>query len=153
MPAGDFSVVVRSAAGAPVVILNAPLLQDGTPMPTRYWLVDPDLRRRVSRLESGGGVSAAMREVDPELLDEAHRRYALERDREIDPVHRGPRPSGGVGGTRQGVKCLHAHLAWYLAGGEDPVGSWVAARIDVERGSYVIDRVGGRRQEGFSGTG
>ena len=26
------------------------------------------------------------------------------------------RPTGGVGGTRRGVKCLHAHYAWYLAG-------------------------------------
>ncbi len=39
--------------------------------------------------------------------------------------HTGPRPFGGVGGTRQGVKCLHAHYAWLLAGGDDPVGRWV----------------------------
>ena len=42
----------------------------------------------------------------------------------------GPRPSGGVGGTRTGVKCLHAHWAWHLAGGDDPVGRWIADRID-----------------------
>ena len=40
-----------------------------------------------------------------------------------------PRPSAGVGGTRRGVKCLHAHYAWYLAGGDDPVGRWVAERF------------------------
>jgi hypothetical protein len=45
----------------------------------------------------------------------------------------GPRPSGGVGGTRQGVKCLHAHVAWWLAGGDDAVGDWVAARLDLTR--------------------
>ncbi|NDH11910.1 MAG: DUF501 domain-containing protein, partial [Actinobacteria bacterium] len=39
------------------------------------------------------------------------------------------RPSAGVGGTRRGVKCLHAHYAWYLAGGDDPVGRWVAERF------------------------
>ncbi len=38
---------------------------------------------------------------------------------------RGPRPSGGVGGTHTGVKCLHAHYAFHLAGGDDPVGRWV----------------------------
>ena len=27
------------------------------------------------------------------------------------------------------MKCLHAHYAWYLAGGDDPVGRWVAARL------------------------
>ena len=41
----------------------------------------------------------------------------------------GPRPSGGVGGTRRGVKCLHAHYAWYLVGGDDPVGRWVAEQL------------------------
>jgi hypothetical protein len=34
-----------------------------------------------------------------------------------------------VGGTRQGVKCLHAHYAWFLAGGDDPVGRWVAGQL------------------------
>ncbi|HBA94425.1 MAG TPA: hypothetical protein DCZ35_01130, partial [Acidimicrobiaceae bacterium] len=29
-----------------------------------------------------------------------------------------------------GVKCLHAHYAWFLAGGDDPVGRWVHARLD-----------------------
>jgi hypothetical protein len=28
------------------------------------------------------------------------------------------------------VKCLHAHFAWWLAGGNDPVGEWVAQRIE-----------------------
>ena len=37
--------------------------------------------------------------------------------------------SSGVGGTRRGVKCLHAHYAWFLAGGDDPVGRWVAGRL------------------------
>ena len=27
------------------------------------------------------------------------------------------------------MKCLHAHYAWYLAGGDDPVGQWVAGQI------------------------
>jgi hypothetical protein len=34
-----------------------------------------------------------------------------------------------VAGTRTGVKCLHAHYAWHLAGGDDPIGRWVAARL------------------------
>ncbi len=43
--------------------------------------------------------------------------------------HQGPRPHGGVGGTRAGVKCLHAHYAYFLAGGDDPVGRWVEERL------------------------
>lgn len=128
-PRADFDVVVRDARGAPVVIRNAPLLHDGTPMPTRYYLVDPTLVARVSRLESGGGVRAAEQAVDPAELRRAHERYAAERDAQIPAGHRGPRPHGGVGGTRRGVKCLHAHYAHHLAGGDDPVGRWVAARL------------------------
>ncbi len=129
VPSGGFAVAVRSDRGAPAVIENAPFLFDGTPMPTRYWLVDPDLREAVSRLESTGGVRQAEAEVPAELVAEAHRRYRRERDALVGADHRGPRPSGGVGGTRQGIKCLHAHLAWWLTGADDPVGEWTAERI------------------------
>ena len=101
-PEGDFEVVVRGADGSPVVIRNAPFLRDGTPMPTRYWLVDPAVRAAVSRLEVGGGVRAAEAEVAAAALAAAHAAYAAERDAAIDPDHAGPRPSGGVGGTRRG---------------------------------------------------
>ena len=128
-PDGDFEVVVRDGQGRPVVIRNAPLLRDGTPMPTRYWLVDPGLRRAVSTLEAAGGVRAAAAAVDPDELRTCHARYAAERDAAVPDGHHSPRPSGGVGGTRQGVKCLHAHYAWYLAGGDDPVGRWVDEQL------------------------
>jgi len=131
VPRGRLDVVVRTAQGSPAVIANAPLLDDGTPMPTRYWLVDPALRDAVSRLESTGGVRQAESDVDPQRLREAHSRYARERDALLASDHVGPAPSGGVGGTRRGVKCLHAHLAWWLAGGDDPVGQWVADRLEL----------------------
>jgi len=131
-PRGDFEVVVRDRHGAPVVIRNAPFLDDGTPMPTRYWLVGRREVALVARLESRGGVREAEAEVDPAELRAAHERYAAERDAAIPPGYSGPRPHGGVGGTRAGVKCLHAHYAWYLAGGDDPVGRWVADRLREE---------------------
>ena len=129
-PTAEFEVVVRDAEGAPVVVKNAPLTRDGTPMPTRFWLVDPALVVSVSRLEAAGGVRAAEAEVDADELAAAHAAYAAERDRALPPGHTGARPFGGVGGTRRGVKCLHAHYAWLLAGGDDPVGRWVAARLE-----------------------
>jgi hypothetical protein len=132
-PGGDFTVVVRKPDGTPVVIENEPFLRDGTPMPTRYWLVDPGLRARIGKLEASGGVREAERAVDAAALAECHRRYAAARDALIPPEWAGPRPSGGVGGTREGVKCLHAHLAWWMAGGEDPVGVWVAERLELPR--------------------
>ena len=128
-PRGAYEVIVRDGDGDPVVIRNAPLLHDGTPMPTLYWLVGDELREAVSRLEAAGGVRSAEHAVDPHELAAAHDRYAHERDALLPVDHTGPRPSGGVGGTRQGVKCLHAHYAFHLAGGDDPVGRWVAARL------------------------
>jgi uncharacterized protein len=128
-PAGRFDVVVRDEDGEPVVIRNAPLLDDGTPMPTRYWLVSPALNAAVGRLEAAGGVRRAEREVPAGAVADAHARYAVERDAALPQGHLGPAPSGGVGGTRQGVKCLHAHYAWHLAGGDDPVGRWVADQL------------------------
>ena len=102
-------------------------------MPTRYWLVGEPERTWISRLEADGGVNQAEADVDPEELAAAHRRYAAERDAAIPTDHPGPRPSGGVGGTRQGVKCLHAHYAWHLAGGDDPVGRWIEHHLDEAR--------------------
>ena len=131
-PLGPFRVARRRPDGAPVVIENAPFLFDGTPMPTRYWLVDPTLREAAHRLEAAGGVRQAEAEVDPVALAASHARYAAEREAAIEADQPGPRPSGGVGGTRTGVKCLHAHLAWWLVGGDDPVGDWVGERLSAE---------------------
>lgn len=128
-PTAAFEVVVRDPSGAPVVVRNAPLTDDGRPMPTRYWLCDATLNRRVARLEATGGVRAAAAAVDPDALARAHAVYAAERDAAIPAGWQGPRPHGGVGGTRAGVKCLHAHYAWHLAGGDDPVGAWVADQL------------------------
>lgn len=129
-PAGAFDVVVRDADGVPVVIRNAPLLDSGRPMPTRYWLVGADIRSEIGRIESAGGVKAAEEAVGLLAIAEAHARYAAERDALIADDYAGPRPHDGVGGTRRGVKCLHAHYAWYLAGGDDPVGQWVQDQLD-----------------------
>jgi len=136
-------VVVRRGDGAPVVIENAPLLHDGRPMPTRFWLVDAELRDAVSRLEAAGGVRRAEAAVDAGALADAHARHGAERDRALPVGHSGPRPSGGVGGTRQGVKCLHAHLAWFLAGGDDPVGRWTVAELGLDTSVFVVERAHG----------
>jgi hypothetical protein len=129
-PLGRFSVVVRRPDGAPVVILNEPWLDDGTPMPTLLWLVDPSLVRQVATLEASGGVRRLEREVDPHALAAAHADYAARRAA-LGDGRPGPTPEGGVGGTRVGVKCLHAHLANLLAGNDDPVGRRVAGELDL----------------------
>lgn len=132
-PRSAFDVVVRHDDGSPVVIRNPPILDDGTPMATRYWLVGEPERRLVSILESAGGVREANEVVDATELAVAHERYRAERDAALPADLQGPRPVGGVGGTRVGVKCLHAHYAWYLAGGDDPVGQWVDDKLREQR--------------------
>jgi len=137
-PGGAFAIVVRHVAdGSPVVIRNHPLLADGRPMPTRYWLLGEPERTMVSRLESRGGVHRVEDEVGLDVIAEAHDRYAVEREAALPDDWSGPRPSAGVGGTRRGVKCLHAHYAWYLAGGHDPVGTWVAGQLAVGAGDRL----------------
>ena len=128
-PQGDFEVVIRDKNDEPIVVKNEPLLFDGTPMPTRYWLVGPKEHMAVSRLESAGFIDLAESEVDAEELQLTHERYAAERDSAIPKDHTGPRPHGGVAGTRVGVKCLHAHYANWLVNKTDVVGQWVDRRL------------------------
>lgn len=99
-------------------------------MPTLYWLVDPELHEAVSRLEGSGGVHRFEELVDADELRRTHEEYAEHR-RHATMRTEGPQPSGGVGGTRVGVKCLHAHFANFLVGGSDPVGALVAREVEV----------------------
>ncbi len=129
----DCEVASRCHLGLPVVIRVPPLLDDGTPFPTLYWLTCPLARARIGRLEGAGGVKRMDQkaESDPrfgEVLQRANEAYAQERDalvRESDH----PTPSGGVGGSSRGVKCLHAHYAHSRAGADNPVGALVDSWI------------------------
>lgn len=130
----DSEVVARCHLGLPVVVRVPPILDDGTPFPTLYWLTCPLASKRIGRLESAGGVKRMEQKAlsDPEFaaaVERAHAEYAKERDA-IVAEPQGPVPTGGVGGTSGGVKCLHAHYAHAAAGGENPVGSLVAGWID-----------------------
>lgn len=133
-PRADADVVVRCPLGLPVVTRVPPLLEDGTPFPTRYWLSCPAAVRRIGRLESAGGVAAMERRaagvaVFGERLACSHARYAEERDALV-PDSAGVRPAGGVGGVRTGVKCLHAHYADHAAGNDNPVGETTAPWVE-----------------------
>ena len=123
-------VASRCHLGLPTTVRVPPLLDDGTPFPTLFWLSCPLAVKRVSRLEGAGGVRAMERRAEalPEFgaaLERAHADYAARRDGLLAEDAR-PRPAGGVAGASRGVKCLHAHYAHYLAGGANPVGETVA---------------------------
>lgn len=134
-PRAAADVIARCQLGLPVVIRVPPLLDDGTPFPTRYWLTCPLAARRIGRLEAAGGVRSMERRVaaDPAAaarLAAAHDRYAAERDAAV-PAGTNIRPRGGVGGiVGEGVKCLHAHYADHAAGNDNPVGETTAPWIE-----------------------
>lgn len=133
-PRADSDVVARCHLGLPVVIQVPPRLDDGTPFPTLYWLTCPLAATRIGRLEGAGGVRRMEAKAlsDPSFglaLEAAHRSYEAARDLSL-PDDDLPRPTGGVGGARAGVKCLHAHYAHTAAGGENPVGAAVGSWIE-----------------------
>jgi len=131
----ESEVMARCHLDLPVVVRVPPHLDDGTPFPTLYWLTCPLAITRIGRVEGAGGVKRmeAKAETDPAFgagMVAAHEAYAAERDSLIEAGDDRPRPSGGVGGTAEGVKCLHAHYAHTAAGGDNPVGWLVASWIE-----------------------
>ena len=134
-PRSVIEVTHRCHLDLPVVITVPPLLEDGTPFPTLYWLTCPLASKRIGRIEATGGVRTAEQMLAdvPGLRaahDDAMERYRNERDAHIPEGYMGHRPTGGVGGTRAGVKCLHAHYADTAAGNTNPVGVWTAEQIE-----------------------
>jgi exopolyphosphatase / guanosine-5'-triphosphate,3'-diphosphate pyrophosphatase len=130
-PTTPFTVVVRCTGGHPLVIRNAPRDASGAPFPTTYWLTCPEAGKVVARLEAGGAIARfnQREREDPTFalaLLEAHRSYAEDRATDLADALQ----DGGVGGTRRGAKCLHAHYAFHLAGGVDPIGRWVAEQAE-----------------------
>lgn len=119
-------VVTRCHLGLPVVTRMPPRLEDGTPFPTRYWLTCPLAVRRIGRVEGSGGVVHAQAWLDDDegrrqRMAAAHARYAADRGDD----------AGGIAGIKgEGVKCLHAHYADHAAGGDNPVGEWVAPQVE-----------------------
>jgi len=131
----ESEVVNRCHLDRPVVVRVPPNLDDGTPFPTLYWLTCPLAITRIGRLEGAGGVKRmeSKAEADVEFgraLAQANDSYAAERESLVDPGLSGPKPSGGVGGTESGVKCLHAHYAHFRAGRENPVGELVSQWVE-----------------------
>ncbi len=130
-PTTAFTVIARCTGGHPLVIRNAPLDANGDPFPTTSWLTCPTATKAVARLESAGAIAELNRRYDDDAgfrtaVDAAHAEAARDRGTMLPAAE----AWGGVGGTRRGIKCLHAHYANHLAGGDDVVGRWVAERIE-----------------------
>jgi hypothetical protein len=131
-PRGAWDIAVRCSFGRPTVITTAPRLPDGTPFPTLYYLTCPYLVAAVGRAESDGGVSAwRVRLAGDRTL--AARMHAADtaycRARTALAGGSDPTPDAGIAGQDDplATKCLHAHVAAFLAGIDDPVGEGVLA--------------------------
>ncbi len=134
-PRSVVDVSVRCPLGLPVVIKVPPHLEDGTPFPTTFWLTCPLAVRRIGRLEAAGGVKRADARIEADEAFAARHlraaeRYHGERSAMIAKDAPQHQPSGGVGGSRGGVKCLHAHYADYAAGNDNPVGEDTARAVE-----------------------
>lgn len=130
-------MAVRCEHGFPRVIVSPSLLEDGTPFPTTFWLTCPALVRAVDDVESEGGTDAWTIRLAADVglaeraivADEAYRTARAEESGGLDACER-----TGVAGMRNPlrVKCLHAHVAAYLAGTGDPVGEGVLMDVALE---------------------
>lgn len=139
-PQGSYQIATKCPWGYPVVLKTHP--HEGGVFPTLYWLSCPYLVKAVSRLEATGLVGKYDERLTEDnsfrqALEAAHLAYAKERsqyvasDASLRPEIKQKLIESGIGGSenREGVKCLHMHLAHYLATGENPIGREVWAQL------------------------
>ncbi len=136
-PSGPFKVTVRNRTTKGIVVIaNYPILNSGVPMPTLFWLLGKKESKLVSRIEAEFGLKFVERLFNETEIDEIHKRYSAMRHELLPKNYAGLMPQGGVGGTGRGLKCLHAHLANFLATRQDAVGSWVAGTCKLNIDEY-----------------
>jgi len=133
-PRSPWSVAVRCGYGRPSVIRCGPILEGGEPFPTLMWLSCPWLVESVGRQESAGEAAAWKKRL---AGDASAARRLLEADSHYRRMRArcagGSDPCADVGIAGQSdplaTKCLHAHVATFLAGLDDPVGEAVFGSI------------------------
>jgi uncharacterized protein len=128
---GRSATAVRCGWGLPAVLRVDPQLEDGTPFPTMYWLSCPLANKAVGRLEASGVMQDLTQRLrdDPDLAAgyaAASDRYVAARD---ELGARVPRDDS-AGGMPVRVKCLHTLYAHHLATRDNPIGAWVAERVE-----------------------
>jgi uncharacterized protein len=125
-PRAVVGVAHRCRCGKPAVVATRPVLDDGTPFPTTYYLTCPRANAACSTLEAQGTMAAmASRLVsDGDLAvayRAAHQAYLADRRRlgEVEQI-----AGVSAGGMPDRVKCLHALVAHALAAGPgvNPLG-------------------------------
>lgn len=137
-PSIEFSVASSCQFGWPAVIMNSPYGSTGEPNPNLYYLTCPYLRSSIARLEDQGLIDELQSWLDGDAdaaaavcrAQESHRRdwtaaagYGS-RKFAIEP------PRIAATGDDLLLKCLHAHLAYYLVHPDYQLGSRIAGRLE-----------------------
>ena len=127
LPRTPWRVVVGCKYGSPQVIASPSKLDDGELFPQWAWLTCPYLCRIVSKEESAGGCEEVTRSLEQRprcsaQLMESDVRLREVRAAESDGVDHCS--DVGLCGSKDPlkVKCLHAHVAYHLAGLNNPIG-------------------------------
>jgi hypothetical protein len=136
-PRGPWRVAARCSHGLPVVLAMAPVLEDGTPFPTTFWLACPYLCSVAAAAESAGEAAewSARIVAEPSLLVSVLAADAVYRAaRAIEGGGEDPCDAVGTAGQADplAVKCLHARIAAAAAGLPDPIGETLLARAPRE---------------------
>jgi hypothetical protein len=135
-PRGAVAVGWRCRCGKPGVVVTAPILPDGTPFPTTYYLTCPRAVKLCSAMEAAGRMTEMNRRLDdvPALAychRLAHESYLADRAAVAAALDQDASALGQVsaGGLPTRVKCLHALAAHALAVGPgvNPLGDEVVA--------------------------
>lgn len=121
---GEWAVAARCHLDVPMVIESHPVLADGAPFPTTFWLTCPVLGKRASALESAQAMAKMNASLGEDLslkqrLSDAIDRYRARRDTKAVIDDGGAPPGGGP----DRVKCLHAHMAHELVDPPNPIGA------------------------------
>ena len=147
-------VAFRCPHGYPVVIESFPI-KDGKPFPTLYWLTCPHLKKEVSKLEAQGYIKKFEEKLERERelqqrMKKAHVEIIKKRAELLPKDH----PfhelliKVGSGGIRNftKLKCLHLHLADYLAGVNNPIGEMVWNLVERKFCEEILCRSGEARK-------
>ncbi|MFN2595495.1 MAG: DUF501 domain-containing protein [Actinomycetota bacterium] len=127
-PRGTWAVAHRCHLGIPTVVENHPVLEDGSPFPTLFWLTCPILVKRLGKQEAEGSMVAATERLASDRVLKSRQSSALARYIDRRNQHALLDADTAVpGGDPDRIKCLHAHVAHELADPPNPVGAMALA--------------------------
>lgn len=147
-PSIPFTIAVECHYGWPAVLSNEAITPAGKPNPNLFYLSCPFLRRELARLEDCGYMRTLEEtlKLDDDLasdLKESQSRHRQEWIRSARAVAPGQLAGQGaapgrheiqapnIAATRNDLllKCLHAHLAWFLVHPDYRLGKIIAEQL------------------------